>query len=262
MLAKVGKGITYMYVTIILLFILAPLVMIVLVSFNPTNMFQFPPDAFSFENYTQLFQDERILSSIGLSVFIGLVSTVIASLIGLFAAVGLVRGKLPGKNLLESLFLGPLIVPLVTTGIGFLLIFVPLGLAGSPTAIILAHSVVISPYIIRILIASMRQSDPVQEEAAIVHGASPWYAFSTIVFPQLFPALLSGAILSFLVSLDEYTVTVFLTQAETITLPIQIYQLVSVDINPVVTALASVMVILAFVLITILEKRLQIHKYL
>jgi putative spermidine/putrescine transport system permease protein len=121
---------------------------------------------------------------------------------------------------------------------------------------------VISPYIIRILIASMRQFDAIQEEAAIVHGASSRYTFFTIVLPQLLPALISGAILSFLVSLDEYTVTVFLTQSENITLPLRIYQFVSVDINPIVTALATIMVILAFVLISILEKRLQIHKYL
>lgn len=262
MLTKVGKAFTFICISLILIFILAPLLMILFVSFNPTNMFQFPPDAFSLDNYIQLFQDDRILSSIGLSLLIGLVATVIASLIGICAAVGMVRGRLPGKNILESLFLGPLIVPLVTTGIGFLLIFVPLGIVGSPVAIILAHSVVIAPYMIRILIASMRQFDSIQEEAAIVHGATPWYTFSTIVLPQLLPALSSGAILSFLVSLDEYTVTVFLSQAETVTLPLRIYQFVSVDINPIVTALASVMVVLAFVLIMILEKRLKIHKYL
>jgi ABC-type spermidine/putrescine transport system permease subunit II len=236
--------------------------MILLVSFHPANLFQFPPDSFRFDNYNQLFDDDRILSSIGLSFFIGLVATIIAGLIGICAAVGIVRGRLPGKSIIESLFLGPLIVPLVTTGIGFLLIFVPLGIVGSPVAIILAHSVVIAPYMIRILIASMRQFDSIQEEAAIVHGATPWYTFSTIVLPQLLPALSSGAILSFLVSLDEYTVTVFLSQAETVTLPLRIYQFVSVDINPIVTALASVMVVLAFVLVTVLERRLKIHKYL
>jgi putative spermidine/putrescine transport system permease protein len=262
MYANFGKVLTNIFIVLIILFLLAPLVMIVVVSFNPENMFQFPPKNFSFENYVQLYEDERILSSIGLSLLIGLVATVGASLVGLCAAVGIVRGRLPAKQLLESLFLGPLIVPLVTLGIGFLLIFVPLGLVGSKLAIIFAHSIVIAPYMTRILLASMRQLEPMLEEAAIVHGATPRYTFLTVVLPQLFPALISGAILSFLVSLDEYTVTVFLTEAETITLPLRIYQFVSVDINPIVTALASVMVIVAFVVISVLEKRLQIHKYL
>jgi putative spermidine/putrescine transport system permease protein len=262
MWAKLSKTFTYIYISLILIFLFAPLLMIVIVSFHPENMFQFPPENFSFDNYVQLFQDDRIFSSLGLSVVVGLVATLIASLVGLCAAVGVVRGRLPAKHMLESLFLGPLIVPLVTLGIGFLLIFVPLGIVGTPLAIILAHSVVISPYLIRILVASMRQLEPTLEEAAIVHGATPRYTFMTVVLPQLFPALLSGAILSFLVSLDEYTVTVFLTEADLITLPLRIYQFVAVDISPVVTALASVMVIIAFVVIGLFEKRLKIHKYL
>jgi ABC-type spermidine/putrescine transport system permease subunit II len=260
--AKLGKVLAKISIGLIVLFLLAPLAMIVIVSFNPENMFQFPPENFSFDNYVYLFEDERVFSSIGLSLVVGLVATVLASLVGLCAAVGIVRGRLPAKQLLESLFLGPLIVPLVTLGIGFLLIFVPLGIVGSKTSIIFAHSIVIAPYMVRILLASMRQLKPVLEEAAIVHGATPGYTFLTVVLPQLFPALISGAILSFLVSLDEYTVTVFLTEAETVTLPLQIYQFVSVDINPIVTALASVMVVIAFVVISVLEKRLQIHKYL
>jgi putative spermidine/putrescine transport system permease protein len=259
---KWGKWITYVYVTLIILFMIGPLFMIFVVSFSETNMFQFPPKGFSLQNYMNLFQDDRIISSMWLSFVIGLASTLIACLVGLLAGLGIVRGKLPWKGFLESLFLGPLIIPLVTTGIGFLIIFVPLGLTGSPIAIILAHSVIISPYVVRILIASLRQFDPLQEEAAIIHGASPWYTFHTVVLPQLSPALISGAILSFLVSLDEYTVTVFLSQANTITLPIRIYQFVAVDINPLVTALASIMVIAAFIIIAVLEKRLKIHKYL
>ncbi|WP_019533338.1 ABC transporter permease [Paenibacillus ginsengihumi] len=252
----------YLAIALLLLFILGPMLVIVPVSFGSSGMFQFPPSGFSLERYGQLFADDRIMSSIGLSLGIGAASTVIAVLVGVLAAVGIARGGIPFKGMLESFFLGPLIVPLVTTGIGFLIIFVPMGIVGSPVSIALAHSVVICPYVIRIATASLRQLDPVLEEAAIVHGAKEGYAFRTVVLPQLVPAMISGGLLAFLVSIDEYTVTSFLIQANTITLPVRIYQLVSLDINPVVTALAGLTIMLSFIVIFVLEKKFAIHKYL
>lgn len=258
----VFRWITRLYIFLVLCFLLGPLIVILPASFGGTDMFQFPPTEFSLQHYINLFEEERIFSSLWLSLGVGIASMILASLIGLFAGLGLVRGRLPLKGLLTSFFLGPLIVPLVTTGIGFLILFAPLNLVGSPVAIIIAHSVIISPYVVRIVIATMKQLDPVLEEAAVVHGASPWRAFYTVILPQLKPALIASSLLAFLVSLDEYTVTVFLAQAETVTLPIRIYQFVSIDINPVVTAIASLMVVFSFGLLFLLEKKFQIHRYL
>lgn len=256
------SGLAYLYIAVVMLFILVPALIIIPASFGGGDMFKFPPSGFTLKQYAALAEDERILSSLWLSFYIGIGSTVLAGIIGILSALGIVRGNLPFKGLLESFFMGPLIVPFITTGIGFLIIFVPLGLVGSPLGIILAHSVIISPYIVRIVIATLRHLDPALEEAAIVHGASAWYTFYTVVLPQLLPSLISGGILAFLVSLDEYTVTVFLAQADTVTIPIRIFQYVTMDINPIITALASVTVIASFVLIVILEKKFKIHKYL
>lgn len=256
------RWISWIYTIFIVLFLLGPLIVILPTSFGGSDMFEFPPQSFTLQNYEDLSQNEMIFSSLGLSLGVGVAATLLACLVGLCAGLGIVRGKLPFQGLLESFFLGPLIVPLVTTGIGFLIFFVPFNLVGSPISIIIAHSVIISPYVIRIVIASLRHFDPVQEEAAMIHGASPWFAFRTVVFPQLKSAVIASSILAFLVSLDEYTVTVFLTQAESVTLPIRIYHLVSIDINPVVTAISSLMVILSFLFIFFLEKKFQIHQYL
>ena len=260
-MSKLLKGLGYVIIGLFILFILAPILIIIPVSFGD-NMFQFPPSGFSFDLYQQFIQDEMILSSIGLSLYIGLLSTLIACLVGLFAALGISKGYFPFKGVLETFFLGPLIVPFVTTGIGFLIFFVPLNLIDSPVSIVIAHSIVISPYVVRICLATLRQLEGVLEEAAIVHGASPWYAFRTVILPQMLPALIAGGFLAFLVSMDEYTVTVFLAQANTITLPIRIFQYVTMDINPVVTALSSISVVISLVLIAILEKKLKIHRYL
>ncbi|WP_274364766.1 ABC transporter permease [Paenibacillus thermotolerans] len=252
----------YAFIAALMLFVLSPILVILPVSFGSGNMFQIPAGGWSVARYQELFQDERIWSSVWLSFVVGVSSTVVAAVIGLFAAVGIVRGKLPFKGALESFFLGPLIVPLVTTGIGFLILFVPLGILSSPVSLVLAHSIVICPYVVRIATATLRHMDPALEEAAIVHGAQAGYAFRTVVLPQMTPAMISGALLAFLVSVDEYTVTSFLAQTNTITLPIRIYQLVSMDINPVVTALAGLTVIVSIAIVLILEKKFAIHEYL
>lgn len=252
----------YAVTIILVIFIMAPIIVIIPASFGAGSMFNFPPKEWSFVNYVALANDSRMLSSVWLSLYVGVLSVIIACLIGVLSALGIVKGKLPFKNFLESLFLGPLIVPFVTTGIGLLIFYVSIGLVGTPISIILAHSVIISPYVVRIAIASLRHSDSSLEEAAIVHGASSWYTFKTVIFPQLRPAIVSGGILAFLVSIDEYTVTIFLSQADTITLPIRIFQYVTLDINPVVTALSSITVILSFLLVIIMEKKFKIHQYL
>lgn len=253
---------SYIFIGLIILFILVPVLIIIPASFGNSGLFVFPPTELTFKHYLNLVQDEKLLQSILLSLYIGLVSTLLAGVVGVCAALGIVKGRLPFKGMLESFFLGPLIVPLVTTGIGFLIIIVPLGILGSPLSLILAHSIVISPYIVRIAIANLRYADPALEEAAIVHGASVPYAFWTVVFPQMLPSLIAGSILSFLVSLDEFTVTIFLIRADTVTLPIRIYQYVTLDINPIVTAVGSVMVILSFIVVIFLEKKFKIHRYL
>lgn len=257
-----SKYVWYIITTILVIFILAPIIVIIPASFGAGSMFLFPPKEWSLSNYIALANDNRMLSSVWLSLYVGVISVIIACSIGTLSALGIVKGKLPFKNFLESLFLGPLIVPFVTTGIGLLIFYVSIGLVGSPISIILAHSVIIAPYVVRIAIANMKHFDAALEEAAIVHGASSWYSFKTVIFPQLRPAIISGGILAFLVSLDEYTVTIFLSQADTITLPIRIFQYVTLDINPVVTALSSITVILSFILVIFMEKKFKIHQYL
>jgi ABC-type spermidine/putrescine transport system permease subunit II len=250
------------YIAIVMLFMLTPILMIIPASFASSNMFSFPPEGFTLKNYAALLKDSTLLASVGTTLYVGVAATVLATAVGVLAALGIVKGNLPCKDFLESFFLGPLIVPLITTGIGFLIFFVPLGLLGSPPAIILAHSIIISPYVVRIACASLRHSDPVLEEAAIVHGADAWDVFRTVILPQMRPSLISGALLAFLVSMDEYTVTVFLVQVDLVTMPIRIFQYIMLDINPVVTALASVAIMITGLLVMLLEKRYNIHRYL
>src|SRR5690606_3142611 len=158
-----------------------------------------------------------------------------------------------------NLFLGPLVLPLILTGLAMLMFFSSLGWIGSTRAIILAHIVLTAPYAVRTVLASLAGLDPTLEEAAWVHGASPWYAFKTAVFPQIRPGLVAGGLFAFLVSLDEYTVTVFLTGPGLVTLPIRIFQYITLHVDPTVSALASVMVVVSAVLVIAAERKLGLH---
>ncbi|KGR92298.1 hypothetical protein CD30_00255 [Ureibacillus massiliensis 4400831 = CIP 108448 = CCUG 49529] len=255
------KAIRILLVSIIYLFILGPILIITPISFTE-NMFQLDFSSLTLKNYQSLFSDSNLLNSLWLTFIIAIIATFAASIIGIFGSLGIVKGQIKYSKVLENLFLGPLIIPYVTTGIGLMVFFVKLELLGTVTGIILAHIIIISPYIIRICIASLKQMNPFIEEAAIVHGASTFYMFRTVVLPQLLPATLIGGLLAFLVSIDEYTVTVFLADADTITLPIKIFQYINLDINPIVTALSTAIVIVSIIIILISEKFFKIHQYI
>jgi ABC-type spermidine/putrescine transport system permease subunit II len=245
-----------------MIFIFIPFIAIIPSSFAKSNMFSFPPENLSIEHYKNLFQDGQLWSSALLSLIIASISTILACTVGVMAALGIVKGNLPFKGMLESLFMGPLIIPLVTIGISFLIFFSIFNIQGSLLSIILAHSIVISPYIVRMACANLRQSDPVLEEAAIVHGASPLYMLRTVILPGMMPSIISGGIMAFLISMDEYTVTVFLAQTDTVTLPIRIYQYVTIDINPIITSFASIIIVFSFLFMIFLENKFKIHKYI
>ncbi|RYM02834.1 ABC transporter permease [Sporolactobacillus sp. THM7-7] len=261
MLSKKSK-LFYVVMCFAIFFILSPFLITVIASVAGSNMFHFPPEQFTLMNYKNLFQDEQLWQSVWLSFCIGVTATLLAVTIGITAAMGIVKGQLPMKNVIESFFMGPLIVPLVTVGISFLVFFSTFQAEGTIWSIILAHSVIISPYVTRIACANLRQSNEMLEEAAMMLGAGFWYMFRTVLIPSMLPSVISGAVLSFLVSMDEYTVTVFLAQVNTVTLPIRIYQYTTIDINPTITAFSAMIILLSFIGLIVLEKVFKIHKYM
>lgn len=248
--------------TVIYLFLLMPLLMILPASFSPDLDFRFPPATWSLDTYRALWADERLLGSLGLSLRIAVLASLLSGVIGGAAALGIARRAVPMPSFWEGLFLGPITVPFVVTGLGLLLLFAGWGTVGALWTIVIAHVVVSLPYVVRATLASLRMANPALEEAAWVHGASPWYAFRTVVLPQMRPGLIAGMLFSFFVSLDEFTVTVFLSSADTVTLPIRIYQYVALDINPTVVALRSLLVVVSAALIMTLDRRLHLHRYL
>lgn len=261
-LPRLQKLLGIIGVIAIFAFMLAPLVMIVLVSFSPVLDFRFPPTRWSLSTYEALMTDQRLLGALATSLRVALITSVLSTLLGGAAALGIARRALPMATVWEGLFLGPITVPFVVTGLAFLLLMVKWGAVGAPWTLVAAHGVVTLPYAVRAALASLRMADPRLEEAAWIHGATPWYAFRTVLLPQMRPGLIAGMLFSFFISLDEFTVTIFLSGAQNVTLPIRIYQYIALDINPTVMALGSILVVASLLLITVLDRYLHIHRYL
>ncbi|MGI6038163.1 MAG: ABC transporter permease, partial [Limnochordia bacterium] len=172
------------------------------------------------------------------------------------------RGKLPGRELVANILLGPLVLPLVVTALALLLFFSQLGLVARPAGLFIAHTVLTIPYVMRTTLASLKSFDPALEEAAWVHGAHPWKAFWSVVLPQIRPGLVAGGIFAFLVSLDEFTVTLFLSGPGLVTMPIRVYQYIVLHVDPTVSALTSAIVVVSAVILIIAERLFKIHRYL
>lgn len=252
----------WVFAGLMYLFILAPILIILPASFAAGRAFAFPPSDWTLQWYQRLFNDGRLLSSVLFSLRIGLGAALGAVLVGGTAALGLERGRIPGKDILANLLLGPLVLPLVVTALALLLFFSQLGLVARPLGILIAHTVLTVPYVMRTTLASLRSFDPDLEEAAWVHGAHPVRAFWTVVLPQIRPGLVAGGIFAFLVSLDEFTVTIFLSGPGVVTMPIRIYQYIVLHVDPTVSALTSALVIVSAVVLVAAEKAFKLHKYL
>lgn len=259
---KAGRLLAWAFAVLAYAFILAPIVIIIPASFADGAAFVFPPRGLTTAWYVRLLRDPQLGGSLLVSLGIGLAAAAGAVVLGAAIGLGIERGRIPGRALWLNLFLGPLVLPLILTGLAMLMFFSSLGWIGSTRAIILAHIVLTAPYAVRTVLASLAGLDPTLEEAAWVHGASPWYAFKTAVFPQIRPGLVAGGLFAFLVSLDEYTVTVFLTGPGLVTLPIRIFQYITLHVDPTVSALASVMVVVSAVLVIAAERKLGLHRYL
>jgi len=259
---KLGRFVGGTFAVLAYIFILAPIVTIIPASFAEGAAFVFPPRAFTTGWYARLLHDPQLGGSLLVSLVIGLAAAAGAVVLGAAIGLGIERGRLPGRALWINLFLGPLVLPLILTGLAMLMFFSSLGWIGSTRAIVLAHIVLTAPYAVRTVLASLASVDPTLEEAAWVHGADPWYAFKTALFPQIRPGLVAGGLFAFLVSLDEYTVTVFLTGPGLVTLPIRIFQYITLHVDPTVSALASAIVVVSAVLVIAAERKLGLHRYL
>ncbi|HLI11158.1 MAG TPA: ABC transporter permease [Alphaproteobacteria bacterium] len=229
----------------VLLFLLLPIALIILLSFSSARYLQFPPPGFSLQWYRTFLQDPQWMTSLWLSFRVSLMCTGLSVVLGVLAAVVLVRRQFPGKTAVYVLILSPLIVPGIIIAIAVFFLFSRLHMIGSPVAMALGQTVLTLPLVVVIVSATLQGFDQRLEQAAIILGASPLRAFIHVTLPIIAPGVVSSALFAFLASFDELLVPLLLSSPTTMTLPVRIWTSVIMQIDPTITAVSSTLVAVA-----------------
>ena len=230
------------YIAIACLCLIAPIVIVIVLSFGGDGYVQFPPSSYSLKWFNIFFGDTRWRQSLTSSAVIAVIACVIATAVGFLTAYGLVRGEMRAKKLVLSLMLTPIIVPTVITAIAMYFVTAKIGLVGNVLWIGFCHALVALPVVLLILIAALQGVDVNLERAALGLGASPARVFFKIVVPIAMPGVLSAALFAFLASFDELVISLFLAGARNQTLPVRIWNSLHLEIEPVIAAAATFLI--------------------
>jgi len=253
-LSLVPKRPLVLFNLLFLAFLLAPILVVVMVAFTPEGWLQIPTHAFSLRWFREILKHPEFISAYKISLLIAVVTAALATLLGMLAAMAVAQYRFPGRELLNSLLLSPLMVPTVMTGIGLLYFLSMLGLASTVTAIILGHVIVTIPYVVRMVSASLAGFDPNLERAAMNLGANPVQTFLKIRLPLIAPGITAGAIFAFIMSMDELTVTLFVSGPKIATLPIRIYNEITYITDPLVASVSTVVVAISCIAVLVLDR--------
>jgi len=241
-----------------LIFLLAPILIIVPMSFTSGNLLVFPLPGLSTRWYESLAQGSAWTDATKNSLIIGLSATALAMILGVMAASGLARANFALKPVLIALILSPVLMPIVITAVGMYFFFAGVGLSGTYIGLILAHTALGVPFVVITVLASLEGFDHNLTKAAATLGASPLTAFRKVTLPIIFPGIASGGLFAFVTSFDEIVVTLFLAAPTQRTLPRQIFSGVREYVSPGIAAVATLLVLLSaalLVTVQLLERR-------
>ncbi len=258
-LSKVSTRLLRYFALIIYVFILVPAGFVILMSFHPSVIPTFPPPSLTIKWYVEMIRDFRLVKAIYNSLFIAGVATIIAGIIGTVTSIGLVRYRFRGRELLSALVIAPMVIPEIILGASLLTFFVTLGLSLSQYSylyMILGHTLFILPYVIMNVHARVYGLDKSLEEASLNLGANPIQTFGEVTLPLILPAVLSGTLLAFAMSLDDYTASQFWVMPQTETIPVRIFSALRTELPPTINALATLLIV-ATLLIFFLQVRLS-----
>lgn len=230
----------------VFLFFYLPIAVLVLFSFNESRL-NIVWTGFTFDWYAKLFEDRVLVKTLKNSLIVATFTTAISVMLGTIGAWLLYRYRYKASSFLETLVFMPMIVPEVILGVSLLILFVTLGIKLGYTTIVISHVTFCFPFVMAAVQARLSGLDPALEEAALDLGATPAQAFTKVLVPYLMPAIVSGALMSFTLSLDELIVTYFTASAGTRTLPLEIFGRVKKGLDPSLNAISTV-----FILVTVL----------
>ena len=252
-LSKNGARLMRVFFALVVVFLYAPIVILLIFSFNNSDVPTFPLSGFTFHWYYEFATNSDLRNALQTSAIVASLSSLVAVALGILASIALVRRRFRGKGPVSALLLSPLVIPLVVFGTSLLLLFHAVGMQLGITTVVIGHIVISLPYTILVIMPRLQQIDVSLEEAAYDLGASRLRTFRSITFPLILPAVVSAFLIAFTTSFDEYAVASFVVGSN-VTFPIYLYSALRFPNQlPQVIAVAVVVIAISLAVVVAAE---------
>jgi len=261
----VGKWIFNGFIALVFIFLILPLVAVVLSSVSASPVMVFPPSGFTLDAYNHIPSEFADAARVSLIAAFG--TAFIAAVIGTPTALALVRGRFPGRSVVNALCLSPLTIPSLVFAVAAFQFTTTVwrltGVALDDTipGLILAQSALAIPFVIRAVVAAQANFDGTLEEASLNLGASPLYTFFKVTLPLLLPGIVSGTVFAFLMSFDDVTIALFIGGANVTTLPVKIFTSIEFSLDVWVMAVASIVILISLLLLIVVDRLIGFDKF-
>lgn len=250
-MSKIKKLISNGYLGLILLFFYIPIIYVMVFSFNESrSLTNFT--GFSFRWYEKMFADHQIMEAIYYTILIAVIATVVSTIIGTLTAIGLSKSKRIMRDIVLQINDLPMMNPDIVTAIGFMLLFTSLNVRTGFMTLLLSHIAFCIPYVILSIMPKLRQLDNNLAEAALDLGATPLQALTKVIIPQIMPGIVSGALIAFTMSFDDFVISFFTTGPGVNTIAIYVYASIK-RINPSINALSTLIVLIVTLVLVLVN---------
>lgn len=248
------------YVTLVFCIVFMPMAIILVISFSADSYLSFPPSGWSLKWYGTVLGNTSFMQGFRNSAIIAVIVAFLSLALGLPAAYALVRLDFPGRALVRSLVIAPLVLPAMMLGLGILMVFTPAGLVATYPGLVLAHLVMTLPFSIRILQTALSNLGTDVDEAAMTLGARPLQVFMQITLPRLTPGVIASSAIALILSFDEIVLSLFIVGPRLQTLPVALYRYVDERTDPMVAVLAVLMIALSLAIVLVVERSVGFAK--
>ena len=259
---KLGKPAFAILVVVLYLFLLAPLLIVFIVSFDANQYLSFPPQGFTLKWYELLPAESTFMNGMRVSLIVASVVTVVVLALGVPAALAMDRYEFRAKGAILGFFLSPLLIPSIVLALGMVLLFGPLRLTNTYPGIILGHVAITIPFVIRTTLMSLATSDTSCEAAARILGANSATVFRRITLPLIRPGVIAGAVIAFIISFDEAVISLFVAESGLPTLPVQVLRYVENSADAAVAALSVILILISLLVVVVVERVMGLRKAL
>lgn len=239
------------YIFIIMAFFYIPIIYTVIFSFNSSrSLTHF--EGFSLQWYERMFNDSTMMQAVFYTIAIAVLATVISTIVGTITAIGLSKSNRIVKIVVEQINSLPIMNPEIVTAIGLLMLFSTLAVKKGFMTMLLAHIMFCIPYVILSIMPKLRSLDPNLADAALDLGATPWQALTKVIVPQIMPGIVSGALIAFTMSFDDFVISYFVTGNGVNNISIMVYTM-SKRINPSINALSTIIILIITVVLILIN---------